>query len=222
MQAAAKGGRWRSRFGEGALECRALERLSDPSISLSGCPYASPRKKPYFTSIALGVALGYRRLQDAGTWTVRANTGNGSRWTRVFAIADDNEDANGDSVLNFWQAQDKARAIARADHVTIGDRPITVSEALTNYEAELTARGGDSRNVSRVRHHLPAALGAKTVGTLNARELRHWRDGLHKKGLATARRPHSTHIESGTNSRSARRSPDHQYCRLVRRPSLAA
>jgi hypothetical protein len=144
------------------------------------------RKKPYFTSIALGVALGYRRLQDAGTWTVRANTGNGSRWTKVFAIADDNEDANGNTVLNFWQAQDRARAIARADQVTVGDRPITVSEALINYESELTARGGDSGNVSRVCHHLPAALGAKTVGLLNARELRQWRDGLLKKGLVAA------------------------------------
>ena len=147
----------------------------------------TPRKKPYFTGIALGIALGYRRLQDAGTWTVRANNGNGSRWTKVFAIADDNEDANGNTVLNFWQAQDRARSIARADHVTTtGDRPITVAEALTNYEVELTARGGDSQNVSRVRHHLPAGLGETVVGLLNAKALRQWRDSLLKKGLAAA------------------------------------
>jgi integrase len=139
------------------------------------------RKKPYFTSIALGIALGYRRLQGAGTWTVRVNSGNGARWTKVFATADDNEDANGDTVLNFWQAQDRARSIARADHVTSGDRPITVAEALTNYESELTSRGGDSRNVSRVRHHLPGALGSKIVSQLGARELRQWRDNLLKK-----------------------------------------
>ena len=58
----------------------------------------APRKKPYFTSIALGIALGYRRLRGAGTWTVRASNGNGGRWTKVIGIADDNEDANGDSV----------------------------------------------------------------------------------------------------------------------------
>jgi integrase len=162
------------------------------------------RKKPYFTSIALGVALGYRRLRDAGTWTVRANNGSGSRWTKVFAIADDNEDANGDTVLNFWQAQDRARAIARADHVTTGDRPITVSEALANYEAELTARGGDSQNVSRVRHHLPAALGVKTVGLLNARELRQWRDGLLKKGLAPASAGRTARILKAALSLAAR------------------
>jgi integrase len=162
------------------------------------------RKKPYFTSIALGIALGYRRLQDAGTWTVRANNGSGSRWTKVFAIADDNEDANGDSVLNFWQAQDRARAIARVDHVTTGDRPITVSEALANYEPELTSRGGDGQNVSRVRHHLPAALGAKTVGLLNARELRQWRDGLLKKGLVPASAGRTARILKAALSLAAR------------------
>jgi integrase len=152
----------------------------------SGRSRLAQRKKPYFTSIGFGVALGYRRLQNAGSWTVRASNGAGARWTKVFAVADDNEDANGNSVLNFWQAQDKARSIARADRDTGGDRPITVPEALANYEAELTARGGDSQNVSRVRHHLSAALGTATVGLLNARELRQWRDGLIKKGLAPA------------------------------------
>jgi integrase len=164
----------------------------------------APRKKPYFTSIALGIALGYRRLQDAGTWTVRANNGNGNRWTKVFAVADDNEDANGDTVLNFWQAQDKARAIARADHLTAGDRPITVSEALANYESELTSRDGDGRNVSRVRHHLPAALGAKTVAQLGARELRQWRDSLLKKGLAPASAGRTARVLKAALSLAAR------------------
>jgi integrase len=166
----------------------------------------APRKKPYFTSIALGIALGYRRLKDAGTWTVRANSGNGSRWTKVFAIADDNEDANGDTVLDFWGAQDRARALARADHVTVGDRPITVSEALDNYEAELTVRGGDSRNVSRVRHHLPVQLSAKMVSLLNARELRQWRDGLLKKGLAAASAGRTARILKAALSLAARES----------------
>jgi hypothetical protein len=43
-------------------------------------------------------------------------------------------------VLNFWQAQDRARAIARAGNDTTSDRPITVGEALDNYAAELASR----------------------------------------------------------------------------------
>src|SRR5438046_1661161 len=72
------------------------------------------RKKPYFVPVSPGIALGDRRNQGAGTWVVRAADGHGSNWTKAFAVADDHEDANGASVLTFWQAQDKARALARA------------------------------------------------------------------------------------------------------------
>jgi len=144
-----------------------------------------PRRKPYYVNVAPGIALGYRRNRGAGTWTVKASNGAGGNWIKAFAVADDHEDSNADTVLNFWEAQDRARSIARGNSAG-GDRPITVSEAVDNYEVELKARGGDSRNASRVRHHLPASLGAKAVGLLTARELRHWRDGLLKQGLARA------------------------------------
>src|SRR5262245_54727887 len=87
-----------------------------------------PKKPHNFTSIAPGIALAYRRNQGAGTWVVRVADGHGGNWTKGFAVADDHEPANGDSVCDFWQAQDKARALARGN-VDDG-RPCTVSEAL--------------------------------------------------------------------------------------------
>src|SRR5258707_118814 len=98
------------------------------------------RKKPYFITVSPRIALGYRRNQGAGTWVVRAADGHGSNWTKAFAIADDHEEANGTSVLTFWQAQDKARALARAGEGN-GDRPATVGEAIDAYAADLAARG---------------------------------------------------------------------------------
>jgi hypothetical protein len=89
------------------------------------------RRKPYYASIAPGISLGYRRNQGAGVWVVRASDGHGANWTKRFAIADDHEEA-GDgaaAVLNFWQAQDRARAIARRTEST--SRPATVGEALS-------------------------------------------------------------------------------------------
>jgi integrase len=50
----------------------------------------------------------------------------------------------------------------------------------------LEGRGGDARNVSRLIHNLPKALGERTVSLLNVRELREWRNGLVKGGLAPA------------------------------------
>ena len=143
------------------------------------------QRKPYFVPIAPRIGLGYRRNQTAGAWVVRAADGHGGNWTKAFAIADDHEEANGESVLNFWQAQDRARKIARRGEGS-GDRPATVAEALDHYEADLRARGAHVENASRVRFHLPDSLGAKTVALLGARELRQWRDGLVKRGMQPA------------------------------------
>jgi integrase len=143
------------------------------------------RKKPYFVAISPGISLGYRRNRVAGVWIVRAADGAGGNWIKRFAVADDHEEANGTTVLTFWQAQDRARTIARRDAGN-GDRPATVGEALDHYETDLLARGGDTNNVTRVRAHMPSSLAAKTVALLGARELRSWRDGLVKRGLAPA------------------------------------
>src|SRR5262245_649131 len=120
------------------------------------------RKKPHaFTTIAPGIALAYRRNQGAGTWVVRVADGHGGNWTKGFAIADDHEDAHGETVLDFWQAQDKARTLARG---SVDDgRPCTVAEALDAYAADLKARGGLVANAQRVRYHLPPALAAKAI-----------------------------------------------------------
>jgi integrase len=128
--------------------------------------------------------LGYRRNKTAGTWVVRVADGNGGNWTQAFAIADDFEEANGIDVLNFWQAQDKARILARGTEEDAG-KPITLAQAINHYEADLRTRGGDTYNAQRIRVHLPDLLATKAVAVLaSAREFRHWRDGLIKKGLA--------------------------------------
>jgi hypothetical protein len=65
------------------------------------------RKKPYFTTIAPGISLGYRRTQGAGSWSVRKSDGAGGNWLKAFAIADDYEDSDGKDVQTFWEAQDR-------------------------------------------------------------------------------------------------------------------
>ena len=110
---------------------------------------------------------------------VRVADGRGGNWTKGFAIADDHEDADGAHVLTYWQAQDRARALARGN--TDDGRPCTVTEALDAYAADLKARGGLVANALRVRHHLPPALASKTVSLLTSRELQRLRDGLVQK-----------------------------------------
>jgi hypothetical protein len=143
-------------------------------------------KKPVFVKIGMGLGLGYRRNAAAGTWVVRVSDGAGGNSTKAIGAADDFADADGRDVLDFWQAQDRARAIAR----TIGkagrsgdgndSKPSTIASALDRYEADLKIRSGDAGNVARVRMHLPDSLAKKSVALVTARDLRSWRDDLAK------------------------------------------
>src|SRR6266699_1243782 len=93
---------------------------------------SAARKKPYFVAVAPGVGLGYRRNKTAGSWVLRVADGKGGNWTQVFAVADDFEDANGTDVLSFWQAQDRARLLARggSDSDDDGGKPVTVAQMI--------------------------------------------------------------------------------------------
>src|SRR4051812_9483605 len=121
------------------------------------------QRKPVFVKLSPGIHLGYRRNQTAGAWVVRCVLG-GADWATRIGIADDFEDANGNSVLDFWQAQGKARALGRDDRG--GDdsaKPATVRETLDAYEADLKTRAGDVGNITRLRGHIPTGMREKAV-----------------------------------------------------------
>jgi len=145
--------------------------------------------KPVFVRVAPGVGLGYRRTQTAGTWVLRVADGKGGHWTKRVADADDLQTADGNAVLDFWQAQERARVLARAGREGGGDdssKLIAVREAVDRYDADLKARGGECANAARIRAHLPDALAGKTVALLTARDFRPWRDALTRKKLTPA------------------------------------
>ena len=140
-------------------------------------------KKPVFTKIGDGVGLGYRRNRTAGTWIVRAANGKGANWTKAFATADDFQEADGGTLMNFWQAQDRARVLASGgkNHGTDDSKLVNIKQALDRYDVDLKARAGDTANVARVRLHLPERLINKTVALLTSSDLRQWRDALLEK-----------------------------------------
>jgi integrase len=138
-------------------------------------------KKPRFVRIAPGVGLGYRRNRTGGTWTVRVADGAGGNWIKAIGSADDFEDANGRDVLSFWEAQDRARVVARAGSDSGDARPATIARALDDYEDDLKTRGGHVGNVTRVRVHVSDALASKRVALLTSSDLKGWRDALSRK-----------------------------------------
>ena len=72
-----------------------------------------------------------------------------SRVTRAFHRADDFDDTTGASVLDFWQAQQKARELGRYDRDGGSQKLVTVGQCLDEYGADLKTRGGDIANVQR-------------------------------------------------------------------------
>ena len=137
------------------------------------------RGKPYYRAIERGLHLGYRRLGggQAGTWVARHYIGEQSYEVQKIGIADDVSDADGVAVLDFWQAQDKARRamVERAHHAHGKHGPITVGDVMDEYLAYLDGHkksGSDARY--RDRALIRPVLGDIEVNKLTADHLREW------------------------------------------------
>jgi integrase len=161
-----------------ALESRSA-RLK---LQVRRRPYAGP-------SLARGVSLLYRRNNTNGTWVLKSSDGHGAYWTKAFALADDFEDADGKTVLTFFQAQDAAKKLARGEDGSADTAPITVDTALKDYKRDLIARNANPYNAESPCVHLTKTLIAKPVALLTPHELKKWRDSLLDKiKLATINR----------------------------------
>jgi integrase len=136
--------------------------------------------KPKFVRVAKGLGLGYRRNKTGGVWVMRVADGKRSNYVRTIGAADDFADADGGDVLDFWQAQDKVRSLARADRGGTAE-PITVKQAIDAYEANLKTRGREVGNVQRIRVHMTNRLASRLITLVTSRELLAWRDSLIDK-----------------------------------------
>ena len=98
------------------------------------------RKKPYFVAVAPGVGLGTAAIRPRahGLFVQRTEkAATGPRLCRRRRL----RGRNGTDVLNFWQAQDRARVLARGgrDADEDGGKPITVAQTIDRYETDLRA-----------------------------------------------------------------------------------
>jgi integrase len=143
------------------------------------------RHRPYFATVGRGLQVGYRRCKTAGSWSIKRADGSGSSWQKLFAAADDYQDANGSTVLTFWQAIAKAREIAGGETEAAADdpaRPVTIDMAIDAYAADLAARTAAPTNATWLRHRMPKGLRSKVLALIEAKELRQWRDALVAEG----------------------------------------
>jgi integrase len=136
-----------------------------------------PSGKPVFRAIGRGLHLGYRKNRLEGRWVVRRYAGEQSYITDTIGTADDIIEADGIHVLNFWQAQERART-AGAAMVYVGS--VRVADVFQDYLSHLGDRAEDTGR--RVRNHVLPALGDLHVDELSADKIRHWLNGMVKAG----------------------------------------
>lgn len=138
------------------------------------------RGKPFYRAIGEGLHLGYRKGKADGKWVARVYTGSGSYVVETIATADDRADADGATVLSFYQAQTRAReAQGRLAGKIEAHGPYTVGKALDEYLEALEHDGrptGDTRN--RIDVHIRPDLGAVEVADLKAERVRKWMRAL--------------------------------------------
>jgi integrase len=174
--------------------------------------------KPYWRTLRPGeLHLGYRRRRkDApGRWCVRLYLGVGAvdpgkspyRIEAIRGFADDFEDADGDTILNFAQAQSAALARQHAAQGTRG--PMTVADAMADYIKYLHLEkrtGADAER--RANALILPELGAIKLDDLTTARLLSWRDALAEQParLRTTRgEPQNSRKPTTDDARRARR-----------------
>jgi integrase len=146
------------------------------------------RAEPYWATITLGHAIGYRRGKNGGTWIARLYRPGETPPVRYrsLAAADDAMAADGDAVLSFAQAQERARAwfasLADERHAKAAPKPLTVREAMTAYmdwyKTESDSASGIAATQRVVDLHILPALGDVPVKDLTTDRIEEWRRGL--------------------------------------------
>ena len=115
-----------------------------------------PRRRPYWFTPVLGVGLGYRRNERAGSWNVRVRKGDGSNWTQSFSTADDYEEANGTNVLTYEQALRAAIEIGRRGRDSVGNGDAVCLEQQITMKAATFIKDDVEPACYLYRHYDPA------------------------------------------------------------------
>ena len=144
-----------------------------------------PRKSPHRVRLEQGLSLGYYKpAKGCGSWVAFLNPAKGDRsaWKQhALRPADDFTEADGETILNFAQAQAKAREwfkdqSERGENSTGALGSYTVEKAMKDYLDDGRRRGMKSigRTECAVKAHILPALGGVEVSKLSRTRIESW------------------------------------------------
>jgi integrase len=132
--------------------------------------------KPYWRAIDTGLHLGYRKGLAGGKWVLRRYLGNEKYSVETIAAADDHSAADDEHILDFFQAQRRARDVAAQAKAPSGKAAFTVAAAMDAYFERLEHEGSKSLAGARgrARIHILPALGDVPVADLTRDAISKW------------------------------------------------
>ena len=153
--------------------------------------------KPYWRVIEQGLHLGYRRRATGGTWIARRRDEHGIYREIKIGLADDLQDADGDCILDFSQAQRAARHWwTNQQRLASGlappnSGPYTVARAMADYLEDYRRRGGKASDSieSVTRQNILFGLGDVLVVKLTTRRLLDWHRAIAERPRRWRSRP---------------------------------
>ena len=177
--------------------------------------------------LSQGRALGYRKGSRGGVWLARYKI-EGFRKEEKLALADDILDAEGARILDFGQAQEKARtwfltatSLATGEYVSDG-RGYTVDQCCSDYLKHLQRRGAPDYLHSKydLDAYVIPKLGALQVTRLTRPKLEQWRADVAASPRRTNRKradKNEPYIQSEEDLRKRRSTAN----RIMRRVQAA-
>lgn len=172
-----------------------------------------PIKRRHYKAIGEGLTLIYRRTGDGyGTWTAKLALPRGKYTLRALGAADDYQEANDADVLNFYQAQDRARSLSDTVKTDGGIvlKPDTVKAATDRYLDWYKQHRKAIRETGHgINAHILPALGSRPIHSLTAPEIRAW----HEKIAARPARLRTGRHAKKPNLRAAPKTDDEKRAR---------
>lgn len=137
------------------------------------------KKSGYWVPIVHGFALGYRKGAKGSVWLARLIDAEG-RSEAALGSADDVLDADGERILDYAQAQAKARNWLASIDAQGKAGPYTINRCLDDYIADYKRRGGKALDRLEITAEafIRPQLGGYEVDRLMAAMVREWHAAL--------------------------------------------
>ncbi len=137
----------------------------------------------YWVNISEGIALGYRRGPRGGSWYCRVYDRKENKYEQQqLGNADDNIEANGQTILTFYQAQEQARKHAAQElrrRGIDGAGDATVADAAERYlEWYAAHRKAYKETQHSIRSHILPTFGETELTKIKAGDIRSWHEQL--------------------------------------------